>query len=66
MQEMPFQRPKIQNISGGPCPRTPYNGVVTMASPSLKSWLRYWIKLSHTGDLKKFILFEKELSCTFS
>ena len=41
MQEMPFQRPKIQNISGGACPRTPYNCVATMASPSLKSWLRY-------------------------
>ena len=41
MQEMPFQRPKFQNISGVACPRTPYNCVVTMASPSLKSWLRH-------------------------
>ena len=23
MQEMPFQRPKFQKISGGACPRTP-------------------------------------------
>ena len=41
MQEMPFQRPKFQKISGGAYPQTPYNCVVTMASPSLKSWLRH-------------------------
>ena len=23
MQEMPFQRPKFQKVSGGACPRTP-------------------------------------------
>ena len=45
MQEMPFQRPKFQNISGGTCPRTPCNCVVTMASPSLKSWLRHCLKV---------------------
>ena len=27
-------------------PRTPYNCVVTIASPSLKSWLRYWLHRS--------------------
>ena len=43
IQEMPFQRPKFQKISGGACPRTPYNCIVTMASPSLKSWLRHCI-----------------------
>ena len=42
MQEMPFQRPKFQKLFGGPCPGPPYNCVVTMASPSLKSWLRHW------------------------
>ena len=43
MQEMPFQRPKFQkNFRGeGHDPRPPYNCVVTMASPSLKSWLRH-------------------------
>ena len=33
MQKMPFQRPKFQKISGGECPQTPYNCVITMASP---------------------------------
>ena len=42
MQEMPFQRPKFQKFSGGGILRTPYNCVVIMASPWLKSWLRYW------------------------
>ena len=32
MQEMPFQRPKFQNISGGHTPGPPYNCVVTMAT----------------------------------
>ena len=44
MQGMPFQRPKFQNISGGNTPGRPSNCVVTMASPSLKSWLRHWIE----------------------
>ena len=43
MQEMPFQRPKFQ-ISGGHAPGLPYNCVVTMASPSLKSWLRHCLR----------------------
>ena len=46
MQEMPFQRPKFQKISWVECPRTPYNSVVTMASPSLKSWLSHWMLVS--------------------
>ena len=47
MQELPFQRPKFQNISGVAFPRTPYNCVVTMASPSLKSWLRHsWVRVT--------------------
>ena len=41
MQRMPFQRPKLQNNCRGHAPGPPYNCVVTMASPSLKSWLRY-------------------------
>ena len=41
MQEMPFQRSKFQKIFGGAWP--PYNCVITMASPSLKSWLRHWL-----------------------
>ena len=45
MQEMPFHRPKFQKISGGHAPGPPYNCVVTMASPSLKSWLRHWLGL---------------------
>ena len=46
MQEMPFQRPKFQNISRGHVPGPPYNCVVTMPSHSLKSWLRHCI-ISH-------------------
>ena len=44
MQEMPFQRPKIQTIFGGHAPGPPYNCVITMASPSLNSWLRYCVQ----------------------
>ena len=44
MQEMPFQRPKFKNISGGHAPGPSNNCVVTMASPSLKSWLRHRIQ----------------------
>ena len=41
MQEMPSQDPNFKNVTGG-MPLGPlYNCVVTMASPSLKSWLRY-------------------------
>ena len=36
--KMPFQRPKFP---GGHAPGPPYNWVVTMASPSLKSWPRH-------------------------
>ena len=32
-----------RNFFGGNAPGTPYNCVVTMASPSLKSWLRHWL-----------------------
>ena len=45
MQEMPFQRPKFQtNFRGGDAPGPPYNCVVTMTSPSLKSWLRHCLQ----------------------
>ena len=38
----------------GACPRTPYNCVVTMASHSLKPWLRYWVRtLSQSESLSK-------------
>ena len=30
-----------KTFRGGNAPGPPYNGVVTMASPSLKSWLRH-------------------------
>ena len=43
MQEMPFQRPKFQNISRGHATGPPYNCVVTMASPSIKSWRRHCV-----------------------
>ena len=42
MQEMPFQTPKFQKSSGRHAPGPTYNCVVTMASRSLKSWLRHW------------------------
>ena len=44
MQEMPFQRSKFQKISERHAPGPPYNCVVNMASPSLKSWLRHFPK----------------------
>ena len=55
MQEMPFQRPKIQKKNGEACHRTPlapYNCVVTMASPSIKSWLRYWVWTLSQSELR--------------
>ena len=37
-----FRDPNFKKTRGdGACPRTPYNCVVTMASPTLKSWLRH-------------------------
>ena len=37
-----FRDPNFKIFSGGHAPGPPYNFVVTMASPSLKFWLRYW------------------------
>ena len=42
MQDMPFKDPNFKNFPGGHAPG-PYNYVVTMASPSLKSWLRHCV-----------------------
>ena len=38
-----FRDPNFKTISGGHAPGPPYDFVVTMASPSLKSWLRHWL-----------------------
>ena len=38
-----FRDPKFKKYPGEHAPGPPYNCVVTMASPSLKSWLRHWI-----------------------
>ena len=40
MQKMPFQRPKFQKTGH------PYNCVVIMASPSLKSWPHHWSRIA--------------------
>ena len=45
---------QISKYFRGTCPRTPYNCVVTMASPSLKSWLRHW-KQCHWLITKRII-----------
>ena len=37
-----FRDPNFKKFSGVHAPGPPYNCVVTMASPSLKSWLRHW------------------------
>ena len=36
-----FRDPNFKKFPGGHAPGPPYNCVVTMASPSLKSWLRH-------------------------
>ena len=36
-----FRDPNFKQFPGGHTPGPPYNCVVTMASPSLKSWLRH-------------------------
>ena len=37
-----FRDPNFKTFPGGHAPGPPYNCVVTMVSPSLKSWLRHW------------------------
>ena len=43
-----FRDPNFKKFQGGNAPGPPYNCVVTMASPSLKSWLRHCLQLSYT------------------
>ena len=38
-----FRDPNFKKFQGRLAPRLSYNCVVTMASPSLKSWLRHWL-----------------------
>ena len=42
-----FRDPNFKKFTGGNAPGPPYNCVVTMASPSLKSWLRHWQEKSY-------------------
>ena len=49
-----FRQPNFKIFSGGMPPDPPYNCVVTMASPSLKSWLRHW-KQCHWLITKRII-----------